>query len=110
MFKTIQIISTVVFAVFCVLAATSVYNLGLGWYAVPLVALVFAGVMWEVWIQPKRDEAIRKELLTGIGDWDYSVKINNLSDAKDAVDILETRVEYVTEAYATLKAEQEEKE
>lgn len=103
-----KIISTIAFAVFCILAGYSTYQLGLGLYGIPLTLLAMAGVMWEVWVQPERDEAMRQEMLTGIGDWDYEVgRVSNLTDAKDAVDILKARVDYVTEAYATLKAEQQ---
>ena len=111
MFKTIQIISTVVFAVFCVLAAASVYNLGLGWYTVPLVTLVFAGLMWEVWIQPARDEAMYQKMIAGLDDWDYKPKkVGNITTAQETIGVLQARVDYVTDAYAALKAEQEEKD
>jgi hypothetical protein len=101
-----KIISTVVFAVFFALAGYSTYQLGLGLYGIPLALLAMASVMWEVWIQPERDEAMRQEMLTGIGDWNFKAgRVGNLNDAKDAIDILNSRVEYVTEAYAALKAE-----
>lgn len=102
----IKIISTVVFTLFCALAAYSTYQLGLGLYGIPLTLFAMAGVMWEVWVQPVRDEAMRQEMLAGIGDWNFKAgKVGNLNDAKDTIDILNARVEYVTEAYAALKAE-----
>ena len=104
-----KIISTVVFFVFCVLAGNATYELGFGLYGIPLSLLTLAAMMWEVWIQPARDDAAYKELLSGLDEWDFKpTKVNNLSDAKATVDILKDRVDYVTSAYAALKAEQGE--
>ena len=105
----IKIISTVVFSAFCLLAGHATYQLGFGLYGIPLALLVLAALMWEVWIQPVRDDAAYQELLTGLDDWDFKpTRTGNLADAKETIDILKDRVDYVTSAYAALKAEQGE--
>ena len=107
----IKIVSTIVFALFCIFAASAIYQLGLGLYSVPLTVLVFAGLMWEVWIQPARDEAIYQKMISGLDDWDYRPKrVGNITTAQETISTLQTRVDYVTDAYAALKAEREEKE
>lgn len=107
----IRIASTIVFALFCLLAAYSTYQLGLGLYSVPLTVLVFAGLMWEVWIQPARDEAMYQKMIAGLDDWDYKPKkVGNITTAQETIGVLQARVDYVTDAYAALKAEQEEKD
>jgi len=104
-----KIISTVVFFVFCVLAGNATYELGFGLYGIPLALLVLAALMWEVWIQPVRDEVAYQEMLTGLDEWDFKpTRAGNLADAKETIDILTDRVAYVTDAYAALKAEQNE--
>lgn len=103
----LKIVSTIAFAVFCILAGYSTYQLGLGLYGIPLTLLAMAGAMWEVWVQPVRDEARRQAMLAGLDDWDYKpARLGNIADAKEAVADLEDRVRYVTEAYAMLKEEQ----
>ena len=104
----VKIVSTVVFFIFCVFAGHATYELGLGLYGIPLALLAMAAMMWEVWVQPVRDEAFRQELLKGIDEWNFEPSTSNISDAKETVRVLQDRIDYVTDAYTALKAEQEE--
>lgn len=102
----IKIVSTVIFLAFCLMAGNATYELGFGLYGIPLALLTLAAMMWEVWIQPVRDDAAYQEMLTGLDDWDFKpTRTGNLADAKETIDILTDRVAYVTDAYAALKAE-----
>lgn len=102
----IKIVSTVVFLAFCLMAGNATYELGFGLYGIPLTLLTLAAMMWEVWVQPVRDEAMYQKMIAGLDDWDFKPgKVGNVSDAKETIDILTDRVAYVTDAYAALKAE-----
>ncbi len=107
----IKIVSTVVFLAFCLMAGNATYELGFGLYGIPLTLLTLAAMMWEVWVQPVRDEAMYQKMIAGLDDWDYKPKkVGNITTAQETIGVLQARVDYVTDAYATLKAEQEEKE
>jgi hypothetical protein len=106
----LRIISTIAFVVFGLFAGYATYQLGLGLYGIPLALATTAGLMWEIWIQPVRDDAMHKEMLDGLSDWDFKPgKVGNVSDAKETISILQSRVDYVTDAYAALKAEQSDR-
>lgn len=101
----IRILATIVFVVFGVFAGYATYELGFGSYGIPATTFIMAGLLWEVWIQPVRDEVNRTRLLAAIGDWDYgSYTVNNLQDAQDIITALENRLEAVTSEYVGLKA------
>lgn len=106
----LRIISTIAFVVFGLFAGYATYQLGLGLYGIPLALATTAGLMWEIWIQPARDEAIYQKMISGLDDWDYKPsKVGNITTAQETISILQSRVDYVTDAYAALKAEQSDR-
>ena len=62
----IRIIATVVFVLFGIFAGVATHQLGLTHYGPVAALFVTGGLLWEIWIQPARDEAYRDALLADI--------------------------------------------
>ena len=100
----IKIIASVVFILFGFLAAQALNSL-FGHWSVLFALFVTAGLMWEIWGQPIRDEKYRQELLAEIEGLKFVEvsKIHNVTDARDVIDGLQERLECVSSAYVELK-------
>ena len=105
--KVLKATLTVVMMMFVLMGGYATFELGFGWPGVALTTLLAIGVLWEIWIQPGRDEAYRQQLLTEIED--LRLEINdtprNLQDAKDTIQDLKVLLANVTDAYVELKEE-----
>ena len=104
----LKIVFTVVIVLFGLNAAHATYELGFALYGFPLAAFATLGMLWEIWIQPARDEAYRQRVLGDLGKGYPKGPINNLQDAQDLVAALEKRLDAVTGAYVDLKEQKDE--
>lgn len=105
----IRIIATVVFVLFGLFAGVATSELGLAPYGPIAAILVTGGLLWEIWIQPARDEAYRDIILADIENLkERSFSPGNLRDARDYVTHLGEQLDIVTDAYVELKEDKEE--
>lgn len=100
----LKLIASVVFVAYGVMAGLAVNSL-FGTWSILFAVAVTCGLLWEIWIQPVRDEKYRQVLLAEIEGMKFdSIKSpTNVADCRDVVDDLSERLEAVTDAYVDLK-------
>ena len=96
----LKIIASVVFVAYGVIAGVAVNDL-FGVWSILFAVAVTCGLLWEIWIQPVRDERYRQKLLADIEGMRFTPieSPKNVSDCQDVVIDLKERLEVVTDAY-----------
>ena len=105
----IKIIASVVFVAYGIMAGFAVHDLFGPWTVLVAVA-VAAALLWEIWVQPARDEKYRQQLLTDIQGmkFDDIPKVGNVSDARDIIGDLQEQLHVVSSAYIELKEQEDD--
>ncbi len=105
-----KIIATVVFLAFMIMTSFAVAGLGGSWPVQILIVAMSGALMWEVWVQPVRDEAYRQEILSNIENFKKDFEVHrrpgNLAKAQNVIEELETQLDVVSNAYIELKREE----
>ena len=114
MTKIYRMILTVVMILFVMMGGHAMFSLGFGWPGFILTILLAVGILWEIWVQPFRDEAYRQEILGDIENFkemlDRAKAPTNLQDATDTIEDLEMQLSVVSGAYIELREDQEDDE
>ena len=110
----IRIIASIVFVIFGGMAMVATHQLGFGAIGYIGSLFVVGGLLWEIWIQPARDEAHRQTILDDIENFkemlDKVKDPTNLQDAKETVHNIGVALETVADAYVELREDAEDED